>query len=233
MLEVYFINHRKILQITLNDLIPDVDIVLNIYHLNKIESRHEQNEVGTRVSSISTSILHTTSGIWWRSIYYVLFFSYIMFSAESQSIWRSFLILHRNKHITSSSTYQRTTDTRPMMLYILWWIQNHGNFDGPKILAMTDLKILQSLGIYQNSSLQSQLIEPMEYEDPCLPSPCGPDSNPPRIIRGIHHCTCLPDMRLSSYIRMHGPCPKLCGVNAVPKTTSLFVYSKTHWRSIL
>ena len=117
--------------------------------------------------------------------------------------------------------------------FINSWMYGNGNFDGPKILAMTDLKILQSLGIYQNSSLQSQLIEPMEYEDPCLPSPCGPDSNPPRIIRGIHHCTCLPDMRLSSYIRMHGPCPKLCGVNAAPKTTSLFVYSKTHWRSIL
>ena len=77
-------------------------------------------------------------------------------------------------------------------------------------------------------------IEPVVADDPCEPNPCGPNSNPPRVIGERCQCTCLPDMigsppncrpectvnsdcstdKACINRKCQDPCPGLCGVNA-------------------
>ena len=75
---------------------------------------------------------------------------------------------------------------------------------------------------------------PVVEEDPCDPNPCGPNSNPPRVIGDRCQCSCLPEMigsppncRPECVInqdcpidkacinrKCQDPCPGLCGINA-------------------
>ena len=77
-------------------------------------------------------------------------------------------------------------------------------------------------------------IEPVIADDPCDPNPCGPYSNPPKVIGDRCNCTCLPEMigsppncRPECIInadcptdkacinrKCQDPCPGLCGINA-------------------
>ena len=76
-------------------------------------------------------------------------------------------------------------------------------------------------------------IQPV-IEDPCEPNPCGPNSNPPRVVGDRCQCSCLPEMigsppncRPECVInqdcpidkacinrKCQDPCPGLCGINA-------------------
>ena len=81
----------------------------------------------------------------------------------------------------------------------------------------------------------SPATEPVVAEvDPCVPNPCGPNSNPPRNIGDRCQCSCLsemigspPNCRPECVInsdcssdkacinrKCQDPCPGLCGVNA-------------------
>ena len=71
-------------------------------------------------------------------------------------------------------------------------------------------------------------------QDPCVPNPCGPNSNPPRKIGDRCHCTCRaemigspPNCRPECVVnsdcpqdkacisrKCQDPCPGLCGINA-------------------
>ena len=77
-------------------------------------------------------------------------------------------------------------------------------------------------------------VAPVVFDDPCVPNPCGPNSNPPRIAGSRCQCTCRPEMigsppncRPECVInsecpsdkacinrKCQDPCPGLCGVNA-------------------
>ena len=77
-------------------------------------------------------------------------------------------------------------------------------------------------------------VQPVIAEDPCEPNPCGPNSNPPRVVGDQCRCTCLPEMigsppncrpecvinadcpsdRACINRKCADPCPGLCGVNA-------------------
>ena len=72
------------------------------------------------------------------------------------------------------------------------------------------------------------------YVDPCDPNPCGPNSNPPRVIGERCQCSCLPEMigsppncrpecvvnsdcpsdKACINRKCQDPCPGLCGINA-------------------
>lgn len=74
----------------------------------------------------------------------------------------------------------------------------------------------------------------MVSDDPCEPNPCGPNSNPPRVVGDRCQCSCLPEMIGSSpncrpecvvnsdcptdraciNRKCQDPCPGLCGINA-------------------
>jgi len=77
-------------------------------------------------------------------------------------------------------------------------------------------------------------ILPVVAEDPCDPNPCGPNSNPPRVIGDRCQCTCQSDMvgsppncrpecvvnsdcssdKACTNRKCQDPCPGLCGINA-------------------
>jgi hypothetical protein len=77
-------------------------------------------------------------------------------------------------------------------------------------------------------------VEPVVAVDPCQPNPCGPNSNPPRVVGEQCQCSCLPEMigsppncRPECVInsdcapdkacinqKCQDPCPGLCGINA-------------------
>jgi hypothetical protein len=77
-------------------------------------------------------------------------------------------------------------------------------------------------------------IEPVVADDPCNPNPCGPHSNPPRVVGDRCDCSCLagvqgsppncrpecvinddcPTDRACQNQRCQDPCPGTCGINA-------------------
>ena len=77
-------------------------------------------------------------------------------------------------------------------------------------------------------------IEPVIADDPCDPNPCGPYSNPPKVIGDRCHCTCLPEMigsppncrpecvmnsdcpndKACVNNKCKDPCPGVCGIHA-------------------
>ena len=79
------------------------------------------------------------------------------------------------------------------------------------------------------------MIEAVVAEDPCVPNPCGPNSNSPRNLGDRCDCSCLPGMigsppncrpecvfnqdcptdKACQGQKCIDPCPGLCGRNAV------------------
>ena len=77
-------------------------------------------------------------------------------------------------------------------------------------------------------------IEPVVADDPCQPDPCGPNSNPPRVVGDRCQCSCRPEMigsppncrpecvinsdcpsdKACTNQKCQDPCPGLCGINA-------------------
>lgn len=87
--------------------------------------------------------------------------------------------------------------------------------------------------------LKHQILEPTIVEDPCRPSPCGPNSEC-KVSNGAPSCSCLPEFLGSPpncrhecssnsecssqlacvYFKCKDPCPGTCGINAECRVVS-------------